>query len=304
MLRVVHQLELSAEDVRVAAPCAVVGTAAPAGSIDDARTTRRIGSITAALSGSDDSQSVSSILRAASFALIAFQIGCTVLDGVEHPGTFQQTLPLDVVRTMLGVVAFMVTLSPLAMRNWQPIMLVIYASILATTAWTAAIYSDSDVLVASILLCFLGASVLFPWNTRWQAALEAAGAFALFGYSMTTADPISSLPIAWMMVVSAALVSQLSAVHNTRNRQRLAEQMAALAESARLLRNEIALRVEIASARELDHVKLQASETMLRKMFEASPDNIAINSMTDGRFIAVSDLSIASATPVASATWK
>src|SRR5258708_10107478 len=49
------------------------------------------------------------------------------------------------------------------------------------------------------------------------------------------------------------------------------------------------LRAEIASARERDHVRLQASEAMLRKMFEASPDNIAINSLTDGRYIAVND---------------
>ena len=37
------------------------------------------------------------------------------------------------------------------------ITLAIYASILATTSWTATIYGDSDVLVSSILLCFFGA---------------------------------------------------------------------------------------------------------------------------------------------------
>ena len=49
------------------------------------------------------------------------------------------------------------------------------------------------------------------------------------------------------------------------------------------------LRAEIAAARERDHVRLQASEAMLRKVFDASPDNIAINSLADGRFIAVND---------------
>ena len=72
-------------------------------------------------------------------------------------------------------------------------------------------------------------------------------------------------------------------------RRKLAEQLAALAEHDRLLSREMDLRAEIASARERDHIRLQASEAMLRKVFEASPDNISINSLVDGRFIMVND---------------
>ena len=49
------------------------------------------------------------------------------------------------------------------------------------------------------------------------------------------------------------------------------------------------LRAEVGGCAERDHVRLQASESMLRKVFEASPDNIAVNSLADGRFIAVND---------------
>ena len=56
-----------------------------------------------------------------------------------------------------------------------------------------------------------------------------------------------------------------------------------------VVRIEMDLRAEHAAERELDHAQLQTSETMLRKMFEASPDNIAVNSLADGRFIAVND---------------
>jgi len=41
--------------------------------------------------------------------------------------------------------------------------------------------------------------------------------------------------------------------------------------------------------RERDHLRLRASESMLRTIFEASPDNIAVNRLSDGRFIAVND---------------
>ena len=212
-----------------------------------------------------------------------------MLDGVEYPQTFARTLPLHIASMTLGLVALMATLSPRAMRNWRAIALAICASILAITAWIGAINSDGDVLVASILLSFLGSGALIPWNPRWQAAFNVSGALALLGYSMQPRIRIRASRSAWMMLLSAALLSQLSAVLGARYRRKLAEQLAALAENHRLLRREMDLRAETASALESDHDRLQASESMLRKVFEASPDNIAINRLSDGRFIAVND---------------
>ncbi len=245
--------------------------------------------VTLVMGDGDNSEWVSSALRAASLAIIVFQIGYAVLDGGEYPQTFARTLPLHIASMTLGVVALMATLSPRAMRNWRAIALAICSSILAITAWIAAINSDGDVLVASILLSFLGSGALIPWSPRWQAAFNVSGALALLGYSMQAAHPISRLAIAWTMLVSAALLSQLSSVHGTRYRRKLAEQLAALVDNHRLLRREMELRAETASARERDHVLLQASESMLRKLFEASPDNIVVNRLSDGRFIAVND---------------
>ncbi len=245
--------------------------------------------LTLVMGEGDNSEWVSSVLRAASLAIIAFQIGYTVLDGGEYPQTFARTLPLHIASMTLGVVAFMATLSPHAMRNWRAIALAIGASILAITAWIAAINSDGDVLGATIMLSFLGSGALIPWSPRWQAAFNFSGALALLGYSMQATGPDSRLAIAWMVLVSAALLSQLSAVHGTRYRRKLAEQLAALTENHRLLRREMELSAQAASARESDHARLQASESMLRKVFEASPDNIAVNRLSDGRFIAVND---------------
>ena len=229
------------------------------------------------------------LLRVGTLAIVAFEIGYTLLDRVEYPQTFARTLPLHVAIVAFGVAAFVLTLSPRAMRKWQAVTLVIFASIMAATTSIALINSDSDVLVASLALSFFAAGTLLPWNTRWQAALEAIGAIALLAYSVQTADPNPRLGIAWMVLVSAALWSQLSAVQGARYRRKLADQLAALARNDRLLRREMHLRAETATARERDHVRLQASEAMLRKMFEASPDNIAVNSLADGRFVAVND---------------
>ncbi len=245
--------------------------------------------MTHVMSDADNIEWVSSILRATSLAITAFQIGYAVLDGVEYPQTFARTLPLHIASITLGLGALMATLSPWIMRNWRPIALAICASILAITAWIGAIDGDGDVLLASILLSFLASGALVPWNPRWQAAFNLSGALALLGYSMHAADPNPRIAISWLMLLSAALLSQLSAVLGARYRRKLAEQFAALAENDRLLRREMTLRADTASVLERDHDRLQASESMLRKVFEASPDNIAINRLSDGRFIAVSD---------------
>src|ERR1019366_10150607 len=183
----------------------------PAGGSDQA--------MTLMMGDGDNSELVSWVLRAASLAIIVFQIGYTVLDGVEYPQTFARTLPLHTASMTLCLVAIMATLSPRAMRNWRPIALAICSSILAITAWIGAINSDGDVLVASILLSFLGSGTSIPWKLRWQAAFNVSGALALLGYSLQATGPNSRLAIAWMVLVSAALLSQLSAVHGARNRR-------------------------------------------------------------------------------------
>jgi PAS domain S-box-containing protein len=240
----------------------------------------------------DNLELLRSMLRASAFAIIAFQIGYVVLDGAEYPQTFARTLPLHIASTALGLVAVVATLSPRAMRNWRAIALGIGSAILAITAWIGAINGDADALVASILLSFLGSGALIPWSPRWQAAFNASGALALLGYSMQTAGRAPSIAIDWMMLVSAALLSQLSAIHSTRYRRKLAEQLDALAEHHHLLGREIKLSAETASALERDHVRLQASEAMLRashaalrKVFDATLDIIVVTRLSDGSYI-------------------
>ena len=65
----------------------------------------------------------SSMLRASSSAIVAFQIGYTVLDRIEYPLMFAQNRPLHIASIALGLIAFMIALSPRAMRNWRAISL-------------------------------------------------------------------------------------------------------------------------------------------------------------------------------------
>jgi PAS domain S-box-containing protein len=237
----------------------------------------------------DNSAEVSSILRAGSIAIIALQIGYMVLGRIVYPLTFAKTSPFHIASITLGLIAFATALSPRAMRNWRAISLLVCTAIIASTAFMTLIDGDCDPLVLSIMLLFFGAGALLPWSPRWQAALEVGGAIAMLGYSMHATDSTSSVTLDWTMVLGAMVLSQTTAIHGARYRQKLAEQLAALATNHCLLIREMDLRAEVAAARESDHARLQASETMLRTVFEASPDNISINSLVDGRFIAVND---------------
>ena len=291
-----HQIDPSIDGLGIADPRHLAnGTAASATRdtilpiIDSIELETAAGSdkaMTLVMGDGDNTEWVSSILRAASIATIAFQMGYTLLDRVEYPQTFARTLPLHIASITLGLVAGVATLSPRAMRNWRAIALAICSSILAITAWIGAINSDDDVLVASILLSFLGSGTLIPWNPRWQAALNVSGALALLGYQAQTADPNPRIAISWTMLLSAALLSQLSAVLGARYRRKLAEQLAALAENHRLLGREMNLRVETASALERDHERLRASEETFRKIFNANLDSMSLTGV-DGSYIDV-----------------
>jgi PAS domain S-box-containing protein len=275
------------------------GTAAPVRGVNSALTdriavepagaARRPDDAMTRMMDGDDFAWVSSIVRAGSLTLIAFQIGYTMFDRVEHPLTFANTSPLHIACITIGLIALATALSPRALRNWRAIWLLIFTAILVCTTRMSVIDGDCDVLVTSIVLFFFSAGALVPWGPRWQAALGASGAIAMLGYSVHSADPRSSLTIDWTTVLTALVLSQFTAVLGARVRQKLADQIAALTRNHQLLMREMDLRTEVVAARERDLARLQASEALIRKVFEASPDNIAVNSLVDGHYIAVND---------------
>ena len=89
------------------------------------------------------------------------------------------------------------------------------------------------------------------------------------------------------MVISALVLSQMTAVQNTRYRYKLAEHLGALATNHRLLVREMDLRAAESAARERDHLRLQESETMLRRLFDANLDSMTLSSTIDGTYIDV-----------------
>jgi PAS domain S-box-containing protein len=237
----------------------------------------------------DSALNAASMVRTGTFAALLFQIAYMVLGATAYPATFAQALPFHVFSILLVALAMLMTLSVRIIRHWRAMMLGFASIIIVVTAWIGAIDRSDDLLVITISLFFLGSGVLAPWSPRWQLALTALGLLILADASLHSADTASQMAITWLSVLSAALMALMGAIHNSAYRARLDKLLNALAEDHRVLRREMELRAEIAAARERDQLKFQESSTMLRKVFEASPENIAVNSLYDGRFIAVND---------------
>ena len=237
-----HQIDPSAEGVGIETRRSDNGTSAP--------TTRRFATpiadvtaiepaMTRVIDDGDDLAGVSSTLRTGALAIVALQIGYMVLGRVVYPQNFARTSPFHFANVMLGLIALATALSPRAMRNWRAISLLIYTAIIASTAFMTVIDGDCDPLVASIVLFSFGAGAMLPWSPRWQAALEVGGTIAMIGYSTHTADTTLSVANDWTTVMGALVLSQITAIHGARNRQKLADQLAALARNHRLLVREM-----------------------------------------------------------------
>jgi hypothetical protein len=97
------QIDPSADGLRIDALHTVNGVSASAGNVDRER---EPGAITLVMGARDSSAKVSA-LRTGSMAVLAFQIGYTLLDRVEFPLTFARTAPLHIAAMVVGIVAFM-----------------------------------------------------------------------------------------------------------------------------------------------------------------------------------------------------
>jgi hypothetical protein len=174
-----HQIDSSADGVGKAdPPQGANGTAAP--TADGASPATHVASpalteniereptrvseqaITRAMSAGDDFEWVSPILRGGGLAILAFQIGYTVLDGGRYPHTFPRSLPLHIAGMTVTLLAIMLAMVPRAIRHWQAILLTVCSMVLALSTSIAMINGNNDVLVASIVVFFFGAGALVP----------------------------------------------------------------------------------------------------------------------------------------------
>ncbi len=146
-------------------------------------------------------------------------------------------------------------------RNWRELVfLECSAMALSQVAVSAAIGQPTQLYVAAVLLQ-LGTAALVPWGSRWQASFMAVCVMSALMGSMLMPAPMARMAYRWLELASACGLAQF---------------VATLTESAS---RETQARVS----------SLQESEAKLWKIFDATPDPVAVTRLADGRYINVSE---------------
>ncbi|MFZ0889419.1 MAG: PAS domain S-box protein, partial [Candidatus Binataceae bacterium] len=198
-----------------------------------------------------------------------------------EPGLFRRVLPaslfnLTVAVAFLGLSLFRARF----FRYWKPIALAGTVLVTAGMTWESLILQQTEPLFVSQFLFVAGTCALLPWEMRWQVALTVSSMVSLAINMMIVPASDAFGAYRWLGIATMALISYLSS--DTWSRW-----LAMLSDSQNRLREQLSERDKILAEREQAEKRLRESEAKLRKIFDASPDTITINRMSDGRYIDV-----------------
>jgi PAS domain S-box-containing protein len=255
---------------------AVFEDAAPAHSADEP--TRSI----AAPPAPGDSIDPSWIMRLLRFGFalaIVAQVGY-VADNYLYlsPALARLAAPYALLGLAAAILAAALSLRPTFSRYWKAVTLGLCLCMMA--AWTVitVLVGQQTTLFVAIIVVLMATCTLAPWGSGWQAVLT-AGSIAACAFNTMLVRPANPyIGYLWLDVLTASVLAMASSQLWTRWR-------AALAETHRQLRSEVSERERTIAEREEAQRRLRESEAELRKIFEACPDAICINSMIDGRYI-------------------
>jgi two-component system, sensor histidine kinase and response regulator len=223
------------------------------------------------------------LFRAAMLLAILFDL-VVMLPGISGNLTASVLwLRLSIVGS--AIVGLLLSLTPLFRRNWRPLAFCICYWWAVACAIIAGIDHNLELLYGELMLLLSGTGMLLPWQMVWQGAYIA---MSLAAYGMVVAaSPTHEdhTGMRWVILFTAAGIAQFAAVLGDRHRRSIAHGVIRLEEEA-------AQRTTALAQLEYTNWRLALSETKLRKVFEASPDTICINSLVDGRYIDISKASL------------
>jgi PAS domain S-box-containing protein len=171
-----------------------------------------------------------------------------------------------------SILALGVSLTPLFERFWKPITLDFCLAVLAGWTWMS-VWNNQQGQLFAVVLALTGVCSFVPWGRRWQMGLTAAGIVAAALNTALVDSPAPGLGYLWgALLVVCAVASYCSG--------RIARWRDLTADAEARLRADVA-RGEMAQKR------LREGQANLRKIFEACPDIICVNSLIDRRYIDV-----------------
>jgi PAS domain S-box-containing protein len=206
--------------------------------------------------------------------VVAFQLACLFADPLHVPAAARVTVPLHALNLLLGVAILGATYTELFSAHWRVVCWCTCCTLIVSTTLIGLADKRPLLLFLSVLLFMIGSGALIPWGWRWQAALEVVGSACLVIASLT----IGLTGYVWITLATAVALAHLTYEVGRRNRARIKQSIQNQVSIQTALRNTIA-ELERAERR------ARASEEMVRRIVESSPDVITINRVSDGAYV-------------------
>ncbi len=176
---------------------------------------------------------------------------------VLRPPEMYRMLPFDLIGLAISVAAAVTSFDVRFPRHWKIVTLAFCLSIIAESTAGSVILGDHVRFFLAIMVLLTATCALVPWEIWWQVILT-AGFFAAAAINTVLVRPVTvQVGGLWLAIIATATVALASNRFWARWRRTLIETCR----------------------------RLERAEAKLRKIFEASPDTICINSLRDGRYI-------------------
>ncbi|HUO05956.1 MAG TPA: response regulator [Candidatus Binataceae bacterium] len=230
-------------------------------------------------------QSMTRFVRNGLVAIAMYEAGYIAYDIAVFHHSLPQTMMFRGSVALLCIAGFLVSVVPAKLHYWRAWAFSVCAVAIALLARVAAIDGTNEPVCLTTVLFILGTGALAPWRLAWELGLIAVALVAMALSSLGSGEPASRLAFEWIVILTAAILAYLSAVHGARLREEVRRQTELIRDNYRQILRLTVSREREAAARENEHRRMVESEDTLAKIIQACPDRLVINRITDGRFL-------------------
>ncbi|HVB78551.1 MAG TPA: response regulator [Candidatus Binataceae bacterium] len=227
------------------------------------------------------------LMRAGAALLVGFEIIYFVVDFCIPPPMTLAKLALHTGAVSISALVLALTRSEWFERNWRPVC---FSNLVVTYGLTLALRllsGDTQPLFITLVFTLIGAGALLPWSARWQLGLSAVALIIAVAPASERALIGPEAVYRWVGLLIAVALGHFILLMRERYRAEVAGWMDSMRASRQELADALARSATIMAEREMAERRLREGEAMLRKLFDAAPDNIAISRMSDGAIIEV-----------------
>ncbi len=206
---------------------------------------------------------------------------------IASPANFQDTELFHFLNIAIGLIAFLVTFTPLVPRFWREACVAVCAGLMISTTRIDIAAGTFEPLFISIVGLVIGVGTLAPWEAGWQALIGWIGilCFYVLESSQPGLDPNAFMH--WLGLFTVVSLAQASTRLQKNYRVLIADKIAALEMHHRELRHQITISENLSIERESALKLLAEREATLRQIYDSALDVIAVTRFSDGAYVRV-----------------